>query len=322
MRVLYSILEPVMTMDFTNLEYFRAVARHGNLSRAAKELYISQPGLSKYLSRLETELGVPLFDRRKGKIELNTYGQVFLANVELAFSQLEKGAETVRQMYSRDQNILSVACSIEDFLVDQLREFSHIHPEIRIRQFSFSIEEMEQQLLRQNLDFAICTHPIQNSRIRYDRLSSCPYVLICHESNPLAAQENIQLSQAADQQFLCESPRLDVRELEAICKGSGFVPHVGHEIVNGYILVNLLEANAGVALVPLAYSLKICRQFPNHHLRFLNLLDDLPLSEIGIAYLRERAQTESAVCFIAFLRKNIEVELEELKKIVLNRSPE
>ena len=78
-------------MDFSQLNYFRAAARHGNLTRAAEELYISQPGLSRYLSRLEEELGVPLFERRKGKITLNTYGQLFLANVNLAFDQLEQG---------------------------------------------------------------------------------------------------------------------------------------------------------------------------------------------------------------------------------------
>ena len=64
-------------MDFSQLNYFRAAARHGNLTHAAEELYISQPGLSRYLSRLEEELGVPLFERRKGKITLNTYGQLF-----------------------------------------------------------------------------------------------------------------------------------------------------------------------------------------------------------------------------------------------------
>lgn len=303
-------------MDFTNLEYFRAVARHGNLSRAAKELYISQPGLSKYLSRLEAELGVPLFDRRKGKIELNTYGQVFLANVELAFSQLEKGAETVRQMYSKDQNILSVACSIEDFLVDSLREFSPQHPEIRIRQISCSPEEMETHLLRQNLDLAICTHPIRNDRIRYQQLSHCPYVLICHKDNPLAAQGSIYLSQASDQQFLCESSRLSAQQLGAICKGIGFVPHVSHEIVNGYILVNLLESNAGVALVPQIYTYKVSRQFPDHNLRFLSLLDEgIPTAEIGIAYLAERGLTGSARCFIEFLVISAELESQALERI-------
>ena len=59
-----------------NLDLYRVfytVAKCGSLTKAAEELYISQPGLSRYLSRLEDELGVPMFERRKGKIILNTY---------------------------------------------------------------------------------------------------------------------------------------------------------------------------------------------------------------------------------------------------------
>ena len=303
-------------MDFTNLNYFRTVARCENLTQAANELYISQPGLSRYLSRLESELGVPLFDRRRGKIVLNTYGQVFLASVELAFNQLEKGAETARQLFSRDQNILSVACSIEDFLVDLLKEFSPLYPEIAIRQFSYSMSEIEEQLLRKNLDFAICAHPIGNNHIKYDLLSSCPFVLICHEDNPLAKEDSIWLQQAAQEKFLCESSRLNERELAEFCGRAGFTPQISHEVVNGYILINLLESGTDVALLPLAYLPKIHRQLPNHHLRFLRLRDeDLPQSELGMVYLDDHVQSTAAKCFLDFIHQSLSSDLQNLEDV-------
>lgn len=302
-------------MDFTHLNYFRAVARYGNLSHAAKELYISQPGLSRYLSRLEDEIGVPLFDRRKGKISLNTYGQIFLGNTDLAFAQLEQGIETIRQLYSRDQNILTVSCSVEDYLVDRLKDFARQHPEIGIRQYTYSLSEMESQLLRGNLDFAISAHPIQNERIRYEQLSSCPYVLICHENNPLAAHRSIDLVQAKEQRFLCENSRLTRQRLESVCRKAGFVPHVSHEIDDGYILINLLEANTGIVFAPLAYAEKIDSHFPNHQLRIIGLKDEeLPQAEIGIVYLAERKHTASAECFMEYLRQWSEQEMLLLQK--------
>lgn len=290
-------------MDFSQLNYFRAAARYGNLTRAAEELYISQPGLSRYLSRLEEELGVPLFERRKGKITLNTYGQLFLANVNLAFDQLEQGVTAVRQMYSKDQNVLSVACSIEDFLIDRLKEFSPQHPEIGIRQYTGSEAEIETKLLQRNLDLAICAHPLRNTAIRYERLSHCPYVLICHRENPLAAGGGVRLSQAADQVFICENSRLDRWRLTALCAASGFQPRISHEIENGYILFNLLQENHGVALVPLAYYLKIESHFPGHQLKALKITDEqAPVSEIGVVYLPEQNESNSAAIFLAYLR--------------------
>ena len=55
-------------MDLTQLKYFQAVARTGNITRAAAELFVTQPNLSKSITRLEEELQVPLFEHRKGKI--------------------------------------------------------------------------------------------------------------------------------------------------------------------------------------------------------------------------------------------------------------
>ena len=309
-------------MDFSQLNYFRAAARHGNLTHAAEELYISQPGLSRYLSRLEEDLGVPLFERRKGKITLNTYGQLFLANVNLAFDQLEQGVAAVRQMYSKDQNVLSLACSIEDFLIDRLKEFSPRHPEIGIRQYTGSEAVIEAKLLQRSLDLAICAHPLQNTAIRYERLSHCPYVMICHRENPLASGGGVHLSQAADQVFICESSRLDRRRLTSLCAASGFQPRISHEIENGYILFNLLQENNGVALVPLAYYLKIESQFPGHQLRALKILDEQALiSEIGVAYLPEQNESNSTAAFLAYLRTWAKQEAQTMACFLPNSGP-
>ena len=307
-------------MDFTQLHYFRAVAHHGNLSRAAEELYITQPALSRYITKLEAEVGVPLFDRRRGKVVLNTYGQLFLANVELAFARLEQGTDAVRQLYSKDQNILSISCSVEDFLIDQLKAFSAIHPEIGIHQFSYSAAEVETQVLRHNLDFVICAHKIQNDHIQYDLLSNCPYVLVCHKNNPLAGRRGIQLVDAKEYTFICENTRLTRKQLEQICKKKGFTPHVSHEVENGYILINLLEANKGVCLIPLALYIKIDTYYHEHHLTFLDIIDeDFPLAELGVAYPKDHILSPSAKEFLGFLHENSATEAKILLDIALRR---
>ena len=82
-------------MDFTVLKYFQAVARNGNMTKTARELYITQPNLSKRIAQLEEEIGVPLFEHRKGKIVLNDYGRMFLSSVDIAFAELKAGMENV-----------------------------------------------------------------------------------------------------------------------------------------------------------------------------------------------------------------------------------
>lgn len=300
-------------MDFTYLHYFQMAARLGNLSQAAKELYISQPGLSRYLTRLEEEIGVPLFDRRKGRIELNTYGKIFLTNVDRAFSCLENGLGEVQRLYAKDQNILSIACSIEDYLTDHLNEFSPLHPEIGIRQFSLSIAEIEQQLIRENLDMAICAHPMKNNRLRFDVLSECPYVLVCRADHPLAAKKSISLKEAASEPFVCETPRLHRQLLEKIGTQCGFSPRINHEVESGYILCNLLESGTSIALIPLAHFRKIEQRIPDHHLRAVSVKDELPLARIGIVTLPEHPASGAAEVFIEYLKKCAANEIEHIQ---------
>ena len=117
-------------MDLSQLHYFRTAARTGNLSQAARELFVTQPNLSRSIARLETELGVPLFEHRKGKVVLNEYGRIFLSGVENVFGELNTCMQTVQRLYENSQKMLSLGCSIDGFLPDVLQAFSRVHPEI------------------------------------------------------------------------------------------------------------------------------------------------------------------------------------------------
>lgn len=68
-------------MELTQLIYFQKVAQLEHLTKAAQELYISQPSLSQTIARLEADVGVPLFVRKGNSIHLNDYGRAFLKRV-------------------------------------------------------------------------------------------------------------------------------------------------------------------------------------------------------------------------------------------------
>ena len=74
-------------MDFKDLEYFAAIARCGNITRAAQQLYVSQPTLSKFLQKLEGDTGLVLFQRAGRRLELTYAGQRYLAHAERLLSQ-------------------------------------------------------------------------------------------------------------------------------------------------------------------------------------------------------------------------------------------
>ncbi len=78
-------------MELLHLRYFRVVARLEHITKAAEELCIAQPSLSKTIRHLEQEVGVPLFDRPGRSIRLNQFGKAFLEHIETLFHELEEG---------------------------------------------------------------------------------------------------------------------------------------------------------------------------------------------------------------------------------------
>jgi DNA-binding transcriptional LysR family regulator len=223
-----------------------------------------------------------------------------LNTVNEALDLLEEGVKTVQNEYCHKQNVLTVGGSIDDYLTDRLKDFQVEHPEISLRQFTYSRIEIEDHLILQNLDFAICTHMLPNDFMQYEVLSSCPYVLLCHKENPLACRGSVFIEEAKDQSFICVNPALDRKYLE---KMLNFAPHVTREIESSYVLTNILEVNAGIALVPLAHYLKIASRFPNHPFCVLRVKNEIPAAEIGVAYLKGRELSSGAKLFIDFLRR-------------------
>ena len=121
-------------MDLTQLKYFQAAARTGQYHQAAAELYVSQPNLSKSITRLEEELGVPLFDHRQGQDRTERLRPHVSLSVDIAFSELSSGVQNIQRMYAASQFMLSLGCNIRSYLADNLPAFSSAHPEIGIRQ--------------------------------------------------------------------------------------------------------------------------------------------------------------------------------------------
>ena len=126
-------------MELTQLKYFRAVCKHEHFTRAAEELHIAQPSLSKAISNLEAELGVALFDRDNRSVHLNGYGQAFLRRAERVLAEMDEAVTEIQDMKSGEAGRIQIASA---FLLDtpgQLAEFVgkfyFDHPRIHVHVF-------------------------------------------------------------------------------------------------------------------------------------------------------------------------------------------
>src|ERR687895_2442076 len=95
-------------MELNWLKQFLVVARLEHLSRAAEELHVAQPSLSRTIARLESELGAPLFER-SGRLRLNDAGKLFRDHVERSLGELEAGRRAVDEATSGELGTVRLA---------------------------------------------------------------------------------------------------------------------------------------------------------------------------------------------------------------------
>lgn len=130
-------------MELTQIRYFVAVAQCENMSRAAAQLHISQPSLSKAIAKMESELGCKLFARNGRHISLNDEGRRFLKGALAIIRELDDTSFDLREMTQSPVARLTIGIADDDErMTGCLMEFSRLHPEVRFH-LQCNIEALE-----------------------------------------------------------------------------------------------------------------------------------------------------------------------------------
>ena len=123
-----------MISNLNNYVIFHTVAKAGNISKAANQLYISQPAISKAISKLEEELGTVLFNRSSRGVTLTEEGQVLYEYVERAFDSLNMGEENLKNYKELGIGHIRIGVSTslcKHILLDYLKDFIRENPNIK-----------------------------------------------------------------------------------------------------------------------------------------------------------------------------------------------
>ncbi|MBP2649527.1 MAG: Transcriptional regulator, LysR family [Firmicutes bacterium] len=301
-------------MVLTQLQYFRVIAREQNMTIAAQKLHISQSALSQTISKLEETLGVPLFERRKGKISITPIGEVFCEYVDRSLSELDNGINMAKKLYAQGKRQISVSSAIHSFLNEFLIAFYVENPEISIRQFHYQNNEIAEQLLKNEVDFAIITAPINHPRIEWEAMLESDIFVLVSDNHRLANRNNISIKELAGERFLCNFAGGLNREItEKICADAGFSPNFILEDNEGGLIVDFLDADLGISFVPSYAIVKMKRESPLSPTKAIRLNEQAYTASIGIAKRKGRIFSNDAVKFYDFVKKSFVELKDELK---------
>jgi LysR family transcriptional activator of glutamate synthase operon len=292
------------------IEYLRellVLAEKGNFSEAADVLYTTQSTLSKHIKKIESELGVPLFDRTSRKVKINEFGQMFIPFAK-QITEIQNHSEDVLQSkLATDRDTLtigSVRSMAQYHITDIIAHYKKNNPQSTIKTIHsvFEGKTVNTQLLKDFLRQRKCELAfIRIDSKNDDDLEKIPYlddslVAVFPSNHPYAKMKSLPLKSLADNRFLLseESSSIYRRCIKA-CQESGFEPNIVFTDPKPEDLIELVQEGMGTALI-LKY-LAVYLLNPN-----IAIVDITPTVSIRIflCYLKETKLSEAAIHFIEY----------------------
>jgi DNA-binding transcriptional LysR family regulator len=194
----------MLHLTLRQLQVFSSVARHLNHSRAAEELYLSQPAVSMQIKQLEQNVGMPLFEQVGKQLHLTEAGREMLHYSLSITSQINEMDEVFNAMKGLEHGHLniSVVSTANYFMPQLLAKFIQAHPKIQVSLSVANRDAVIKQLTENVADLAIMGQPPDGTEMRAAAFLKNPLVVIAAPAHPLAALKKIQPWQLANEVFL------------------------------------------------------------------------------------------------------------------------
>jgi len=264
-------------MELRHLRYFVAVAEDLHFRRAAERLHVAQPAVSEQIRKLETELGVRLFDRTPRSVRLTEAGAVMLEEARRVLRQAEMAALAARNAGAQAQlplRIGYVADALPAIVPRTLRHLVAAAPAVQMRLETGAASRLIDEVRGGGLDVAVVGLPAPTSGLRVTPLGTEPLVAVLPASDPRTNDGPLELRRLALERVVVPpreaNPALH-SAIVSLCHGAGLSPTLIEAAESRIDLVLMMvAAGAGAALLPAS----VARQHALPGLRTVELAGD------------------------------------------------
>lgn len=239
-------------MEFDQLRYFLKVAQWGNFTRAAEDLALSQPALSRAIQKLEIELGQPVFERKSRSVSLTEAGTLLQARAQQVLAIIDDAkAEITDDGQSGRIRVGAIPTIAPFYLPDILREFSAEFPKANVIVQEDTTDNLLKSCTQGEIDLAVIALPIPVKYLEVEELFDEELFLVLPPEHPLANKKTIQLQDVEPFPFvlLAEAHCLS-DNIIAFCRQRSFQPVSVEKTSQLAMVQELVSLSHGVSMVP------------------------------------------------------------------------
>jgi DNA-binding transcriptional LysR family regulator len=243
-------------VEIRQIRYFVAVAQTKHFSQAAERLHMAQSPLSQAIRQLESQLGVVLFERTTRKVDLTAAGEAFLRDALRILDAVDEAQDRARHVGAGGAGLLRVgATGLAAFrhLPQLARVTARELPDLVLR-FTPDLltSALELALDEERIDLAVLRPPLRRRGLALRRIVRERFVLAVPGNHHLVGEEPVALAELRDEAFVVYGTPGSVVDAVTTraCATVGFLPSRAYEVTETSIMLTLVAAGLGVALLP------------------------------------------------------------------------
>ena len=251
-------------MEFRQFRYILKTAEEGSISAAAQKLYISQPSLSQLIAGVEKKIGAPLFDRSTVPLKPTVIGELYLETARQILSiarDFRQQADDILALRKGHITIGSSPFRSTYALAPFIPRFRQQFPQIDMTLVENTTRNLEQAVLRGDVDFAISLLPVDEKLFAWQELFTEELLLALPPAHPLCAKYHlsekntplpaISLQELQDTPFILIQKEQKLHDtLLALCQKAGFLPQIQLETRSMEAAQAMAGAGLGATLLP------------------------------------------------------------------------
>ena len=286
-------------MDLRQLEYFQMVARLGSVTLAAQQLHVSQSTVTLSVQKLETELGLLLFDRSQKHLALTAEGGIFLQRIADVLNRLQDAVTELNnyRMLQRGSLTVGIPPMIGAFLFPEiLARFTKLYPQLQLATYEEGSFIIRQSLEKEDIDIGIVNLMQPSPLLEIVPIVRQPMYVCCSHDHPLAAEPCIAIERLRDEPFILFKESAYNRQLILDeCRRHGFTPRIVLSSDQIETMKGLVAKGVGICFL-IEEIARSSKEFAARPLASPLYVD------FGLAWKKDKYLSKAAQAFIAFIR--------------------
>ncbi len=241
-----------MNVTLRQLQVFESVARHLSFTRAAEELYLTQPAVSMQIKQLEQQVGLPLFEQLGKRIYLTEAGEEvrrYAQRISAELRDLGDGLEALRGLNSGRLR-LTVASTANYFATDLLAAFTRRQPGITFQLEVTNREGVIRRIQDNEMDLAVMGRPPEGLDVAAEPFMPNPLVVVASPEHALADGSFVPLERLQEEVFVLREPGSGTRNaVQRMLEDRGLHLRGGLEMTSNEAIKQSVQANLGLGVV-------------------------------------------------------------------------